>query len=224
MSALAAAGAQIQGARMRQEDAWHVDRFAAGELLAIVADGLGGHPAGDVASAECVAAMARMFAERRGAADESPREWLKHAVLGADRLLHEMQRRSSELLGMASTVVVLYVRGNEFWAASVGDSYLLLRRQGKLLVLNELHAEGGGVTSCVGFNLSRVDLADRLLVEPGDRFLLATDGIAALDGEEINALVGGAADADGAVRDVLAAIEQAGLPHQDNATAVAVFT
>ena len=219
----AAAGGQIQGTRMRQEDAWHLERFAPGEFLAIVADGLGGHPAGDVASTEGVAEFARVFAEHRSVGDAEPREWLKQAVLAADDRLRGMQLRDEELSGMATTIVSLYVRGTEFWAASVGDSYLLLRRDAKLLVLNELHAEGGGVTSCVGFNLSRLDLADRLLVEPGDRFLLASDGIAALDAEEIGALVGNAADPDAAVRDVLAAIEQAELPNQDNATVVALF-
>lgn len=219
----AVAGGQIQGTRLRQEDAWRLERFAADECLALVADGLGGHPAGDVASSEAVAEFTRAFAQYRLAGEAGPREWLKRAMMAADMELRSLQRRNETLAGMATTLVSLYVRGNEFWAASVGDSYLLLRRDGKLLVLNELHAEGGGVTSCVGFNLSRLDLADRLLVEPGDRYLLASDGIAALDAEEINALVGNAATPDDAVRDVLAAIEQAGLPNQDNATVVALF-
>ena len=219
----AAAGNQIQGARQRQEDAFEIERLGSGELLAIVADGLGGHPAGNVASTECVATLVRVFGEERRTNGEPPREWLKNAVLAADEQLREMQLRDDDLSGMATTVLALYVRGTEFWAASVGDSYLLLRRGDKLLVLNELHAEGGGVTSCVGFNLSRLDLADRLLVEPGDRFLLASDGITALDAEEISGLMGAAADPEGAVRDLLAAIEEAGLPHQDNATVVAIF-
>lgn len=223
MSTLETSGAQIQGARMRQEDAWCVERFAPDEVLTIVADGLGGHPAGDVASSEAVKEISRLFGEGRRSGEAEPRDWLKVALMGADQALHAMQRRNPEMHGMATTVVALYARGHEFWAASVGDSYLLLRRQGKLMVLNELHAEGGGVTSCVGFNLSRLDLADRLLVEKGDRFLLASDGIAALDSDEISALLGNAADAPGATRDVLSAIEDARLPHQDNATVVALF-
>lgn len=223
MRKLDTSGAQIQGARMRQEDAWRVDRFAADEVLAIVADGLGGHPAGDIASNEAVKEISRLFGEGRRFGEAEPREWLKLAVMGADQALDAMQRRNPALHGMATTVVALYAHRREFWAASVGDSYLLLRRQGKLMVLNELHAEGGGVTSCVGFNLSRLDLADRLLVEKGDRFLLASDGIAALDSDEISALLGNAVDAGSATRDVLSAIEDAALPHQDNATVVALF-
>lgn len=220
---MTAAGAQIQGTRMRQEDAWHFDRLGERELLAIVADGLGGHPAGDVASRVGLEVLHREFLAQRGGSDALPREWLKHAVLGADAQLRALARSDAELDGMATTLVALYVRGNEFWAASVGDSYLLLRRRGQLMVLNELHAEGGGVTSCVGFNLSRVDLADRLLVEPNDRFLLATDGITTLDADEIGALLGDAADPAGACSDVLRAIEASALPNQDNVTVIAVF-
>lgn len=219
-----AAGAQIQGTRMRQEDAWSLERWGAGELLAIVADGLGGHPAGNVASREAVAEFRRVFAEHRAATGAgTPRDWLKEGVLAADLQLRALQRADADLHGMATTLVALYARGGEFWAASVGDSYLLLRRGGQLLVLNELHAEGGGVTSCIGFHLSRVDLADRLAVEPGDRFLLASDGVASLDAEEISVLLGAAADPEAAVRDVLHAIEECALPNQDNVTLVAVL-
>jgi len=220
---LKAAGAQMQGTRMRQEDALRIERFGDGELLAIVADGLGGHPGGDVASTEGVAEFGREFLRRRLAAEPSPRDWLKHALLGAHAHLRALQRRDPALDGMATTLVALYLHGSEFWAASVGDSYLLLHRQGRLIVLNELHTEGGGVTSCLGFNLSRVDLADRLLVEPGDRYLLASDGIATLDSDEIAGLLGAAPDPESAIGELLAAIEASALPNQDNVTIVAAF-
>lgn len=218
-----AAGGQIQGTRMRQEDCWSLERLDDGAMLAVVADGLGGHPGGDIASREGVAEVKRAFLEQRAAAEAQPREWLKQAVMAADQHLRSLQRADAELHGMATTLVALYLRAGEFWAASVGDSYLLLQRRGQLLVLNELHAEGGGVTSCVGFHLSRVDLADRLAVEPGDRFLLASDGIATLEAGEIGALLGAAPDPEGAVRDVLRAVEDAALPNQDNVTLVSVF-
>jgi len=208
---------------MRQEDAWRIESLGDGELLAMVADGLGGHPSGDIASREGIAEMHREFLECRAQAEPLPREWLKHSILAADSHLRVMQRRDPELEGMATTMVALYARPGEFWAASVGDSYLLLRRRGQLIVMNELHAEGGGVTSCVGFHLSRVDLADRLLVEPGDRFLLASDGIATLDSDEIGGLLGEAPDPESAVSHLLRAIEDSDSPSQDNATVIAVF-
>lgn len=218
-----AAGGQIQGARRRQEDAWHIEPYGEDELLAIIADGLGGHPAGDVASREAVREFVEQFTERRRRGTLSPRQWLQDSTLATDACLQDMARKKRALREMATTLVVLYLRGNEFWAASVGDSYLLLLRDGQLVRLNELHAEGGGVTSCVGFNLSRVDIADRLPAVPGDRFLLATDGVVTLDDAEVTAFLAGPRDASTAVHDLLAAVEHAGSPGQDNATVVAVL-
>ena len=218
------AAGQIQGARRRQEDAWTIERYGDDEVLAVIADGLGGHPAGDVASREGVREFVEQFGKRRnGRGSTTPRQWLQESTIATDACLMEMTRHKRALREMATTLVALYVRGPEFWAASVGDSYLLLLRNGQLMRLNELHAEAGGVTSCVGLNLSRVDIADRLLASPGDRFLLATDGIVTLDDTEITSFLGGPEDPATAVHDLLAAVERADLPNQDNVTAVAVM-
>lgn len=223
MSDAGAAGAQVQGKRRRQEDAFTVVRYGEREVLALVADGLGGHPAGDVASGECVREFVEQFGARRALAAATPRQWLHESTVATDRHLHALARARRELREMATTLVALYLHGSEFWAVSVGDSYLLLWREGKLVRLNALHSEDGGVTSCVGYNLTRVDIADRLAAKPGDRFLLATDGLVTLDDAEVSRFLGDAADAPTAVRDMLAAVEQAALPNQDNATAVAVL-
>jgi serine/threonine protein phosphatase PrpC len=218
-----AAGGQVQGKRRRQEDAFALERYGEGEVLALVADGLGGHPAGDVASREAAREFVEQFGARRALATHTPRQWLQESTIATDRHLHAMARARRELREMATTLVAFYLRGNEFWAVSVGDSYLLLLREGRLVRLNELHSEEGGVTSCVGFNLARIDIADALPALAGDRFLLASDGIVSLDDEEVAAFLGQAADAEAAVRDLLGAVEQAALPTQDNATAVAVL-
>jgi len=219
-----AAGGQIQGARRRQEDAWHVERYGDDEVLAVIADGLGGHPAGDVASREGVREFVEQFSARRnGRGHAKPRQWLQDSTLATDACLLEMTKRKRALREMATTLVALYLRGNQFWAASVGDSYLLLLRDGQLMRLNELHSEGGGVTSCVGFNLSRVDIAEELPVAPADRFLLATDGIVTLDDSQVTAFLGGPEDPGTAVHDLLAAVEHADLAGQDNVTVVAVL-
>lgn len=218
-----ATGGQIQGVRDDQEDCWHLEAFGASEVLAVVADGLGGHPAGDVASVEGVEEFVRQFRRHRRDAALTPRQWLENAIAAADEHLHERQRADPKLRGMATTMVAFYAHGDAFWAASIGDSYLLLQRRGELMRLNELHSENGGVTSCLGFNLARLDIADRLAVEAGDRFLLATDGIATLQETDLEALLRTAGDPAGAVREILLAIEASAHPYQDNATVVAVF-
>jgi serine/threonine protein phosphatase PrpC len=222
VSPLAAGGGQVQGTRKRQEDAWGLERYGESEVLALVADGLGGHPAGDVASREAVREFVEQFGARRARGTATPRQWLQDATLATHGALLGMARTQRRLREMATTLVALYVRGAEFWAVSVGDSYLLLLRGDRLVRLNELHAEAGGLTSCLGFNLARVDVADALAVQPGDRFLLASDGILALDDDEIAGFLG-EGDAAAAVGALLAAVEQADLPGQDNATAVAVL-
>jgi serine/threonine protein phosphatase PrpC len=219
---LRAAGGQVQGKRRRQEDAFQIERYDAGDVLAIVADGLGGHPAGDVASHEAVRELALQFGRRRDDGKKTPRQWLEEATLATHEHLQEMTRTNRNLREMATTLIALYVRKAEFWAVSVGDSYLLLQRGERLVRLNELHSEGGGVTSCVGYNLARVDIADTLAVMPGDRFLLASDGIIALDDVEVSAVLRAAADAEAAVKGLLAGVEHVALPTQDNATAVVV--
>lgn len=218
-----AAGGQIQGARRRQEDAWRIDTWTPEEMLGIVADGLGGHPAGDIASTLGVAAFGRRFAGAREDGEGTPADWLRNAMKASDLELRARVREEPALRGMATTLVALYLRETGFWAASVGDSYLLQLRGERLDCLNELHAESGGVTSCVGYNLTRLDVVARRALEPGDRFLLASDGIATLGSDEVAALLGGADDPEMAVRDLLAAVEEQALPSQDNATLVAVF-
>ena len=218
-----AAGGQIQGTRRRQEDSFAVERFGPDEVLAVVADGLGGHPAGDVASREAVTEFVAQFKRLHAANEKTPRQWLQESTLATHEHLRAMARAQRDLREMATTLIALYVRGAEFWAASVGDSYLLLYRDGKLVRLNELHAEAGGVTSCVGYNLARVDIADALAVLPGDRFVVASDGIVALDDSEVAAVLRDATSPEAAVAAMLAGIENAQLPNQDNATAVVVL-
>ena len=216
-------GGQIQGSRRRQEDAWHVERYGDDEVLMVIADGLGGHPHGNVASHEAVREFVEQFAARRARGTQSPRQWLQDCTLAADAALKQMAREKRHLREMATTLVAMFARGAEFWAVSVGDSYLLMQREGKLLRLNELHSESGGVTSCVGFNLARVDIADRLSLLPGDRYLLATDGVVTLDDAEVTGFLARADEPEAAVKAMLEAIEQAKLPNQDNVTAVVLL-
>jgi protein phosphatase len=221
MNALQIHAGQIQGQRRRQEDTFAIERFADGEALAGVADGLGGHPAGDVASREGLQEFFREFSRLRHGKG-TPRHWLDESIHTAQRHLLKQQRDHGELFGMATTLVAIYAKGKGLWAASVGDSYLLRLRRGQLLLLNELHGENGGVTSAIGFNLARIDLSSHQL-EPGDRYLVATDGIVTLDDDELGRVLGAAPDAAAAVHALLAAVEKHAHPHQDNVTAVVLF-
>ena len=217
------AGGQIQGARRRQEDAFAIEELAGGARLVLVADGLGGLPAGDVASREASQEFVRVFRGDAGLGQGSPPEWMRHAVGEADAHLRRRHSGAPELLGMSTTIVALHARGGEACALSVGDSYLMLLRNGMLYVLNDLHRSGSALTSCLGAQLTQVWALDAIKIEPGDRFVLATDGITTLGEATIKERVAAAASAQEAVDGLLGAIEKAAAMHQDNATIVALI-
>ena len=216
------AGGQIQGARRRQEDAFVIQALAGGARLALVADGLGGLPAGDVASREASAEFVRVAGEQAATKTGKPHDWMLHALREADALLQRRQSGVPELSGMSTTIVALYARGNDACALSVGDSYLMLLREKMLYVLNDLHREGNALTSCLGAQLRQIWALETLKLEPGDRVLLATDGITTLGEATIKQRVAAAANARGVVDGLLRAIEDAMAMHQDNATIVAL--
>ena len=220
---LPAFGGQIQGERHQQEDAWQVERLDDGSLLALVADGLGGHPHGERASVEAVAEFVRVFAVQRAEGDDNPTRWIQKAVVEADRHLHALQRREPELRGMATTLVAAYLSGSRLWAASVGDSYILVLRNGQLVRLNELHEQDGGITSTLGFHLTQVEIADDKPIEAGDRYLLASDGIVTLQDDEAREVLAAAKDPTDAVKTLLDRVEAKANPSQDNTTAVVIF-
>ena len=217
------AGGQIQGARRRQEDAFAIEELAGGARLVLVADGLGGLPAGDVASREASQEFVRVFRAGAGSGKGSAPEWMRHALGEADAHLHRHQSGAPELMGMSTTIVALRAQGDEACALSVGDSYLMLLRNDMLYVLNDLHREGTGLTSCLGAQLRLIWKLDALKLERGDRIVLATDGITTLGEATIKERVASAATAQAAVGALLTAIEDAMAMHQDNATVVAML-
>jgi PPM family protein phosphatase len=216
------AAGQIQGARHRQEDAFVVEPVAGGHLL-VIGDGLGGHPHGDMASRKGVARFVSAFVEQQAVIDASPSIALRFAAMAADQYLKDLQTQEPALFSMATTLVALYLAADRCWHLSVGDSYLLRLRARRVRQLNVLHSAGSAVTSCVGFHLAQVDVGTAMPLRPGDRYLLATDGIATLEPKQIARIVAGAPDADTCVRDLLRAVEAAAFERQDNVTLVAAF-
>lgn len=106
--------------------------------LFLVADGMGGHAAGEVASKEAAETIERMVLSSD--AQDDPGELLRNAVESANLRVYEKQRQRSEYGGMGSTLTVLLIRDGKYYVAHVGDSRAYLWRDGTLSQITEDHS------------------------------------------------------------------------------------
>lgn len=188
--------------RDRNEDAHVVDA----ELgLFAVADGMGGHRAGDRASALAVRNLRQAVAELT-AAGEIDAEALRRAVEAVNAEIWEEGRRRPERQGMGTTLTALVTRNDRFWLTHVGDSRAWRHRDGSCEQLTDDHtmvaeqvrqgvlsAEGADhhpmrnvLTRSLGHTRGvEVDVHEGSL-RPGDVFVMASDGlIRAVDSERL---------------------------------------
>ena len=104
--------------------------------LAMVADGIGGHQAGEVAAQIAVDRIAGAIAEVRG---DDPVAELSEAIIGAGRAISESSERDEALEGMGSTIATAMVVGSRLYAVSVGDSRTYLIRSGEIQQISVDH-------------------------------------------------------------------------------------
>ena len=134
--------------RKGNEDAYAVD---AGHGLYVIADGMGGHAAGEVASRIAVDAIVEFVTQTAGnqeitwpfGLDETisyDGNRLKTAVRHANRLVLEATRESADLEGMATTVAGVLVEGDIANLAHVGDSRIYLWSGGEMTLLTSDHS------------------------------------------------------------------------------------
>jgi serine/threonine protein phosphatase PrpC len=169
--------------------------------LYIVADGMGGHKGGEVASALAVEAVREVIARRSSDPKISARKVLNEAYREASsRIHHKSTVENPELMGMGTTMVLIWVYRNRLYIGNVGDSraYLwsaphlwqltedhsLINEQVRAGVITEEeapHVVGRNViTRSVGFEKDvTVDVLERDLA-PGDVYLLCSDGLSGL--------------------------------------------
>ena len=119
---------------VRQENQ---DSVYAGPHLLVVADGMGGHAAGDVASSIAIGEMVGLDSESPGA-DEAL-DLLAAALRTANSELREAVQRLPELRGMGTTVTALLRTGNKMAVAHIGDSRAYLLRDGTLTQITHDH-------------------------------------------------------------------------------------
>jgi protein phosphatase len=121
-------------AREINEDRYSVTSFTRESdqspvTLAIVADGIGGHQAGEVAAQIAVDQISNAVAESSG---DEPVAQLSEAIIQAGRLISETSQQDEAMKGMGSTVATALLVGHRLYAVSVGDSRTYLIRSGKI--------------------------------------------------------------------------------------------
>ncbi len=220
------AGRQSRGARSNQEDAYGVvppaDLGGGKTLLAIVADGMGGHAAGEIASGLAVQGFVDGFFEDEAGEDAS-RLW--EGLEEANRRIGTAVRGRTDLAGMGTTLVAVLIREGSVRWISVGDSPLYLIRSGSLRRLNVLHVNTNGLDSAViGERLFQVDEDTPLSLLPGDSLLVASDGLNTLTEEEILSVFAQTPGSQAAAQAVglLHAVEARARPRQDNTTVIVI--
>ncbi|MGA2261001.1 MAG: Stp1/IreP family PP2C-type Ser/Thr phosphatase [Acidobacteriota bacterium] len=107
--------------------------------LALVADGMGGHAAGEVAS-QLAASTINEWVTAHDAASEDAAEMLRLGALEANSRVFEAQRNDRSLAGMGSTLTALLFRGDRYYIAHVGDSRAYRMRDGVLEQLTRDHS------------------------------------------------------------------------------------
>lgn len=187
--------------RENNEDSFHAD----GRVF-IVADGMGGHRAGEVASAAAVEAFVRFERENRGLA---PLQRVSEGIHAANIALCRMAEASPELEGMGTTFTVVMVEGG-LYLGHVGDSRAYIWRKGVMRALTRdhslvermvkegflsprearAHPQRNVILRALGIGEElEVDL-DAVDAAPGDRVLLCTDGLSSLvEDREVEAIV-----------------------------------
>ena len=108
-------------------------------FMALVADGMGGHAAGEVASALAADVVRRVVYS----SSEAPSRALRTAFESANRAILDYAAANPGARGMGTTCTTILIRNNLLWLAHVGDSRAYLLREGVLLQLSDdqtLHA------------------------------------------------------------------------------------
>ncbi|MBS0628975.1 MAG: Stp1/IreP family PP2C-type Ser/Thr phosphatase [Verrucomicrobia bacterium] len=125
--------------RLNNEDVWaQMPR----EQLYILADGMGGHKAGEVAANETVMIICREIktAAQRRHEIEQWREILTEAIQKANSHVHTLGTKDRNLSGMGTTLCVILIIGNTMLFAHVGDSRIYRIRKGRLLQMTHDHS------------------------------------------------------------------------------------
>ncbi len=170
-------------------------------VFAMVADGMGGHQSGEIASQIAVETINKIYYQ----SNKPPNKALEEAFLAANEWIYSTARTEPRFNGMGTTGTALVIRDHHMWFAHVGDSRLYRIRSSAIECLSKDHTlvrelfEAGIIDAAAVANhpdrniITRslgthphveVDVAGPLSVQEGDHYILCSDGLYDLVGDE----------------------------------------
>jgi serine/threonine protein phosphatase PrpC len=204
--------------RGHNEDAFYLSEDRS---VLIVADGMGGHEAGEVASALAIEAISDfLFTQHRLSADrgsDSPEQVLTEALEAAQRRVQEASHGQETDRQMGCTILLGFLQGNQLYTCHAGDVRCYVSSAGELEALTRDHSvvaalvAGGQLTAdearvhpkknevlqAIGMPYGVVPDVNSRELKAGDRLLLCSDGLwEALSNDEIAAVLA----SDGSMR------------------------
>ena len=229
-----------RGGREKNEDRMGYCYTRDAGLFAL-ADGMGGHPEGDMAAQVALQTLAAVFQREARPALADPMRFLHEAVMAGHHQLLRYATSRALVDSPRTTIVACVMQGSAAYWAHCGDSRLYLLRGDKLVARTRDHSytelqeamaqlvpaqermNRNVLFTCLGSpGKPMIDTTGPLLLHPGDRVLLCSDGLwSALPDAVITAALAGPSISDAVPELVEQALRQAG-PRSDNVTALAV--
>jgi serine/threonine protein phosphatase PrpC len=229
-----------KGSRDKNEDRMGYCYTRDAGLFAL-ADGMGGHPEGEVASQLALSTLAALFQREARPVLADPLRFLQEAIMTGHHQLLRYATERSLLDTPRTTLVACLIQGNAAYWAHCGDSRLYLVRGDKLVARTRDHSYSELQETLVhvmplGDRVNRnvlftclgspgkpvVDTAGPLLVQPGDRLMLCSDGLwSSLDDTVITEVLAHQLISDAVPELVERALRVAG-DKSDNVTVLAV--
>jgi serine/threonine protein phosphatase PrpC len=224
---------QWHGSDLGRQRQGNEDNYFVRAPLFVVADGMGGAQAGEVASEMAVTSF------DGGLPEGPPAEALVHVIEGANRRIHDRSRADAQRAGMGTTVTAAYVGEREVTVAHVGDSRAYLLRDGDLIrltrdhsLVGELVARGKLTEEQAESHPQRSVITRALGPEPDvevdvqvyqaradDLFMLCSDGLTSMVPEgRVKPILDAAGPLEQAGRELIGAANEAG--GRDNITVV----
>jgi len=163
----------------------------------IVADGMGGHAAGEVASEMAVRIIAQQLGDPRDLDEGAAAQRIREAIREANAQIFDRTLTEHDKRGMGTTATALVLMGPRYLIGQVGDSRAYLLRDGRMVQLTKdhsyvqeqvdagyltqedarTHPYSNVITRCVGANEDVVPDTYLGTLRSGDVFLLASDGL-----------------------------------------------